>query len=143
MDVISKMAAPVNGGAFWSKKRDFKNTPASAPIALHFARTGHPQKARALLDWLDATLFDPDQGLYLDGARLGPAGEVLVERTVYTYNQGPVLGALLEMGGEADLARAAMVVDAVDRLLTVPSPTGQPQAPSPAHVSFAADEARP
>ncbi|OAE00697.1 glycoside hydrolase family 76 protein [Arthrobacter sp. OY3WO11] len=114
----------LNGGAFWSKKRDFKNTPASAPIALHFARTGHPQKARALLDWLDATLFDPDQGLYLDGARLGPAGEVLVERAVYTYNQGPVLGALLEMGGEADLARAAVVVDAVDRLLTVRSATG-------------------
>jgi predicted alpha-1,6-mannanase (GH76 family) len=128
----------LNGGAFWSKKRDFKNTPASAPIALHFARTGHPQKARALLDWLDATLFDPDQGLYLDGARLGPAGEVLVERAVYTYNQGPVLGALLEMGGEADLARAAVVVDAVDRLLTVPSGTGQPQAASPAHTAGAA-----
>jgi predicted alpha-1,6-mannanase (GH76 family) len=128
----------LNGGAFWSKKRDFKNTPASAPIALHFARTGHPQKARALLDWLDATLFDPDQGLYLDGARLGPAGEVLVERAVYTYNQGPVLGALLEMGGEADLARAAVVVDAVDRLLTVPSATSQPQAPSPAHTAGAA-----
>ncbi|MEV7474829.1 glycoside hydrolase family 76 protein [Pseudarthrobacter oxydans] len=128
----------LNGGAFWSKKRDFKNTPASAPIALHFARTDHPQKARALLDWLDATLFDPDQGLYLDGARLGPAGEVLVERTVYTYNQGPVLGALLEMGGEADLARAAMVVDAVDRLLTVPSSTGKPQAPSPVRTAGSA-----
>lgn len=125
----------LNGGAFWSKKRDFKNTPASAPIALHFARTGHPQKARALLDWLDATLFDPDQGLYLDGARLGPSGEVLVERAVYTYNQGPVLGALLEMGREADLYRAAVVVDAVDRLLTLPSPAGQPQAPSPTNTA--------
>jgi predicted alpha-1,6-mannanase (GH76 family) len=125
----------LNGGAFWSKKRDFKNTPASAPIALHFARTGQPEKARALLDWLDATLFDPAQGLYLDGARLGPAGEVLVERAVYTYNQGPVLGALLELGGEADLARAAVVVDAVDRLLTIRSPAGQPQAPSPANTA--------
>lgn len=125
----------LDGGAFWSKKRDFKNTPASAPIALHFARTGYPQKSRALLDWLDATLFDPDQGLYLDGARLGPSGEVLVERAVYTYNQGPVLGALLEMGREADLDRAAVVVDAVDRLLTLPSPAGQPQAPSPMNTA--------
>ncbi|WP_350000739.1 glycoside hydrolase family 76 protein [Pseudarthrobacter sp. WHRI 8279] len=126
----------LNGGAFWSKKRDFKNTPASAPIALHFARTGQPEKAKALLDWLDATLFDPAQGLYLDGARLGPAGEVLVERAVYTYNQGPVLGALLEMGGEADLARAAVVVDAVDRLLTVPFPT-EPGEFSPADTGSA------
>ena len=117
----------MGGGAFWSKARDFKNTPATAPIALHFARTGHPGKAQALLDWLDATLFDPDQGLYLDGARLNPAGEVVVERAVYTYNQGPVLGALLEQGGEANLARAAVVVDAVDRLLTVPAtpPAGE------------------
>lgn len=110
----------LGGGVFWSKKRDFKNTPATAPVALYYARTGHGKKAQALLDWLDATLFDPAQGLYLDGARLNPAGEVVVERAVYTYNQGPVLGALLELGGKANLARAAAVVEAVDRLLTVP-----------------------
>lgn len=118
----------MGGGAFWSKARDFKNTPATAPIALFFARTGSGEKAQALLDWLDSTLFDPHQGLYLDGARLNPAGEVVVERTVYTYNQGPVLGALLEQGGEANLARAAVVVDAVDRLLTVPGPTDAPSS---------------
>jgi predicted alpha-1,6-mannanase (GH76 family) len=118
--------ADLGGGAFWSKDRDFKNTPATAPVALYFARTGRPEKAQALLDWLDATLFDPDQGLYLDGARLNPAGEVVVERAVYTYNQGPVLGALLEQGGEANLARAAVVVDAVDQLLTVPAPADAP-----------------
>lgn len=115
--------ADLGGGAFWSKARDFKNTPATAPVALYFARTGNPGKAQSLLDWLGATLFDPDQGLYLDGARLNAAGEVVVERAVYTYNQGPVLGALLEQGGEANLARAAVVVEAVDQLLTVPAPT--------------------
>jgi predicted alpha-1,6-mannanase (GH76 family) len=120
--------ADLGGGAFWSKDRDFKNTPATAPVALFFARTGSTGKAQALLDWLDATLFDPDQGLYLDGARLNPAGEVVVERAVYTYNQGPVLGALLEQGGDANLARAAVVVDAVDRLLTVPAPAAAPSA---------------
>lgn len=118
----------LGGGTFWSKKRDFKNTPATAPVALFYARTGRHAKAQALLDWLDATLFDAGQGLYLDGARLNPAGEVVVERAVYTYNQGPVLGALLELGGEANLARAAALVDAVQRLLTVPA--GGPEADS-------------
>ncbi|WP_457948129.1 glycoside hydrolase family 76 protein [Pseudarthrobacter sp. alpha12b] len=112
--------ADLGGGTFWSKKRDFKNTPATAPVALFYARTGQHAKAQALLDWLDATLFDPDQALYLDGARLNPAGEVVLERAVYTYNQGPVLGALLELGGEANLARAVALVEAVDRKLTVP-----------------------
>jgi len=110
----------LGGGTFWSKKRDFKNTPATAPVALFYARTGQPAKAQALLDWLDATLFDPAQGLYLDGVRLNPAGGVMVERTVYTYNQGPVLGALLAVGGAANLSRAAVLVDAVQRQLTVP-----------------------
>ncbi len=108
----------LGGGTFWSKKRDFKNTPATAPVALYYARTGNPAKAQALLDWLDARLFDPDQGLYLDGIRINAAGEAVVENAIYTYNQGPVLGALLELGGAANLARAATVVEAVGRSLT-------------------------
>ncbi|MDT0170668.1 glycoside hydrolase family 76 protein [Pseudarthrobacter sp. BRE9] len=109
----------LGGGTFWSKKRDFKNTPATAPVALFYARTGERGKAQALLDWLNATLFDPDQGLYLDGARLNAAGGVVLERAVYTYNQGPVLGALLELGGDANIARAVALVEAVNRKLTV------------------------
>jgi predicted alpha-1,6-mannanase (GH76 family) len=111
----------LGGGSFWSKKRDFKNTPATAPVALFYARTGQPAKAQRLLDWLNATLLDEEQGLYLDGARLGPDGNVVIERAIYTYNQGPVLGALLELGGEANLARAAALVAAVERRLTVPA----------------------
>ncbi|MDQ0680125.1 putative alpha-1,6-mannanase (GH76 family) [Arthrobacter pascens] len=113
----------LGGGTFWSKKRDFKNTPATAPVALYYSRTGHPAKAQALLDWLDAKLFDPSQGLYLDGLRISTAGDVTVERGIYTYNQGPVLGALLELGGEANLARAATVVQAVARNLASPHPS--------------------
>ncbi|VXC37121.1 Fructose-bisphosphate aldolase [Arthrobacter sp. 9AX] len=115
----------LGGGSFWSKQRDFKNTPATAPVALFYARTGQQAKAQALLDWLHTTLFDAGQGIYLDGARLGPDGNVVIERAVYTYNQGPVLGALLEVGGEANLARAAALVEAVDRHLTVPAGNGR------------------
>src|SRR5690349_9318468 len=63
----------LGGGVFWSKKRDFKNTPANGPVALFYARTGETAKAQALVNWLDATLFDADQHLYLDGARAGTA----------------------------------------------------------------------
>lgn len=111
----------LGGGTFWSTKRDFKNTPATAPVALYYARTGNPAKAQALLDWLDARLFDPEQGLYLDGVRISSSGEAVVETAIYTYNQGPVLGALLELGGEANLTRAATVVEAVARTLVRPA----------------------
>jgi predicted alpha-1,6-mannanase (GH76 family) len=110
----------LGGGTFWSKKRDFKNTPATAPVALYYARTGQQAKAQRLVDWLNAVLFDETRGLYVDGARFNAAGEVVVEHTIYTYNQGPVLGALLELGGDANLARAAALVDAVANQLTVP-----------------------
>lgn len=112
----------LGGGTFWSRKRDFKNTPATAPVALYYARTGNRAKAQALLDWLDARLYEPEQGLYRDGLRISGTGEVALVDTIYTYNQGPVLGALLELGGEANLARAAALVDAVARSLTEPAP---------------------
>jgi predicted alpha-1,6-mannanase (GH76 family) len=112
----------LGGGTFWSKKRDFKNTPATAPVALYYARTGNEAKAQALLDWLEARLFDPAQGLYQDGLRISPGGDVVLESAIYTYNQGPVLGAMLELGGDANLGRASALVAAVARNLTLPAP---------------------
>ncbi len=124
----------LGGGTFWSKKRDFKNTPATAPVALYYARTGQQAKAQRLVDWLNTVLFDEAQGLYIDGARLNAAGGITVENTIYTYNQGPVLGALLELGGEANLARAATVIGAVDKRLTIPAAdSGAGQPPGGAH----------
>lgn len=114
----------MGGGTFWSTKRDFKNTPATAPVALHFARTGKPEQAQGLLDWLNATLFEPTRGLYLDGAWI-KEGKLVLAEEVYTYNQGPVLGALLELGGEANLARAAALVGSVAEHLTVDGPDTQ------------------
>ncbi len=124
-ELDSACTADLGGGTFWNKQRDFKNTAATAPAALYYARTGSRIKAQALLDWLDARLYDPDRGLYRDGLRIGSAGDVRLEAAIYSYNQGPVLGALLELGGAANLARAAALVDAVARHLTVPPGTTQ------------------
>ncbi|MBG0740123.1 glycosyl hydrolase [Paeniglutamicibacter antarcticus] len=107
----------LGGGIFWSRKRDFKNTPATGPSALYFARNGQPDRAQSLVDWLRSTLFDPKQGLYLDGVHPHPSGPE-IEPTIYSYNQGPVLGAMLELGGERNLAHAAELIDAVARHLS-------------------------
>ena len=79
-------------------------------------RRGH---RRCWTGWTPSS-STPAAGLYLDGLRINAAGEAVLEDAVYTYNQGPVLGALLELGGTANLARAAEVVDAVARHLTIP-----------------------
>ena len=117
----------LGGGTFWSTKRDFKNTPATAPVALYYARTGNRTKAQALLDWLDARLYEPGQGLYRDGLRISGTARRCWKSTIYTYNQGPVLGALLELGGEANLGRAAALVDAVARQPHRTGPAAGPQ----------------
>jgi predicted alpha-1,6-mannanase (GH76 family) len=129
----------LGGGTFWSTKRDFKNTPATAPVALYYARTGHTAKAQALLDWLDAKLFDRSRGLYLDGIRIRNTGETVLEAAVYTYNQGPVLGALLELGGSANLERAATVVRGVAAHLTLPTPAAGTPASAPGSTSAPAN----
>ncbi|MGO4383451.1 glycoside hydrolase family 76 protein, partial [Specibacter sp. RAF43] len=122
----------LGGGIHWSRKRDYKNTPANGPAALHFARIGDQSRARALVDWLHAELFDPELGLYLDGIHPSATGRD-VERTVYTYNQGPILAALLELDHPRYVDRAAGLIDAVARHLTVPAGAGGAGAgPAPA-----------
>lgn len=117
----------VGGGAFWSKDHDFKNTPATAPIALAFARAHRYAEAAALLNWLHAHLFDAERGLYLDGVKVagrGSRAEISsVEGGLYTYNQGPVLGAylaLLDAGAVEELTvdpaeHIAEVLAGIDR----------------------------
>jgi predicted alpha-1,6-mannanase (GH76 family) len=112
----------LGGGTFWNTARDFKNTAATAPAALFYARTGRPAAAQALLDWLDARLLDREQGLYRDGLRIAGSGKTVLESAIYTYNQGPALGALLELGGTANLTRASTLVLSVARNLTLPAP---------------------
>ncbi len=102
-----------DGGVVWHVGSDFRNTPAVAPLALHWARRGYRAEARELMGWLDEYLRDEDTGLYFDGVR----GDGSVVAQLYTYNQGLVLGLLLELGDGEDLRRAGALVRAVaDRL---------------------------
>ena len=48
----------------------------------------------------------------MDGVKV-VRGRPQLEPRLFTYNQGPVLGALLELGGSANLSRAAALIDAV------------------------------
>lgn len=117
--LVSAHTGHLGGGLFWNTARDFKNTPATAPAALYFARAGDTARAQKLLDWLHARLRDADSGLYQDGIRLRGDREQH-DRTIYTYNQGPVLGALVTVGGSENLSRAARLVEAAAARLTDP-----------------------
>ena len=108
----------LGGGLFWSRDRDFKNSPATGPAALHLARLGDTDEARRLVDWLYARLWSPESGMVLDGIRLQGGAEVLVP-DVWSYNQGTALGALVTLGDPASLTRAEALVRAVDARLTV------------------------
>lgn len=123
---LHKAHDPVlGGGLYWSRKRDYKNTPVNGPAAAHFARLGEHQIAGAVADWLRTELFDAETGLYLDGvhpsaADRDPALGRDVEATIYTYNQGPILGALLKLGRPQDLIDADTLIDAIGRHLHTP-----------------------
>lgn len=123
---LHKAHDPVlGGGLYWSRKRDYKNTPVNGPAAAHFARVGELQIAGAVADWLRTELFDAETGLYLDGIHPSAADRDPelgrdVEATIYTYNQGPILGALLKLGRPQDLIDAATLIDAIGRHLHTP-----------------------
>lgn len=116
--VLASASTPdLGGGVFWNTSRDFKNTAATGPAALYFARIGRRKEAASLVDWLFARLQDPQTGLLLDGIRI--PGERLIT-DVYTYNQGPVLGALLVLGDPRSLDRATGLITAVSTHLVLP-----------------------
>ncbi|MDQ0260884.1 putative alpha-1,6-mannanase (GH76 family) [Sinomonas atrocyanea] len=118
-ELVSAETDDLGGGLFWNTRRRYKNTASTGPGALFFARTGDPARAQRLVDWLNERLLDPEQGLYLDGLNLAPGGAGELVRDVWTYNQGPILGALLALGGADNLARAAALTHAVAERLTV------------------------
>ena len=81
------------GGVPWRRGDVFRNAPAAGPSAILLARSGFHDEAARLADWIHLRLTRPD-GLIADGIR--DAG--VIEPTAYSYNQGTMLGADLEVG---------------------------------------------
>lgn len=116
----------LGGGMFWNRDRSYKNTATTGPGALAAIRTGDVQGAAALLQWLRDRLWDAQAGVFHDGLKLLAAGSgtehTELDATVYTYNSGPVLGAVLELARSlpSDQAApwwewAAQIVQGTDR----------------------------
>lgn len=85
----------VTGVLPWRTDENFFNVPANGPAAIMLARTGRVDKAREVVDWIFENLMT-DDGLIQDGLRLLVDGPRATP-TIYTYNQGTVLGAALEI----------------------------------------------
>ncbi|NLV79853.1 MAG: fructose-bisphosphate aldolase [Rhodococcus sp.] len=105
------------GGIPWRRGDDFFNTPANGPAALLLARAGRLWRAQEMADWIHEMLLDPGTGLILDGIRDGR-----IDRAVYSYCQGVVLGVETELAVQLDDPRHRLrvhaLVDAVDSELT-------------------------
>ncbi|MGH3867307.1 MAG: glycoside hydrolase family 76 protein [Pseudonocardiaceae bacterium] len=112
-----------SGGMRWRVGDDFVNVPATGPAAIFYARRGNVGIATSLVDWILEHLIDPGTGLVFDGARVNPDGSVrAVERAVYSYCQGVLLGACVELGTATGAPRwwrhAGATVHAVAEHLT-------------------------
>ncbi|WP_342318513.1 glycoside hydrolase family 76 protein [Corynebacterium mayonis] len=79
----------------WRRNETFFNVPSNGPAAILFARTGRLDKSREIVDWIFDNLM-ADNGLIQDGIRMRMDGPEVVDK-IYTYNQGTVLGASLEI----------------------------------------------
>ena len=114
-EIVTAWSDAEGGGISWRRGDEFKNAPANGPAAMLLARTGHLDRAVATVDWIDARLRDPDTGLIWDGLRPGQ-----IEKVVYSYCQGVVLGAELEVTSRTIRARDRIhrLVAAVDRQLS-------------------------
>jgi predicted alpha-1,6-mannanase (GH76 family) len=109
-------------GIVWRRNDTYTNTPANAPTAVLAARLYRRGRdptdlgwARAIDDWLQETMVDPDTGLVWDG--IHPDTDPGPSRELYTYNQGTVIGVGVELHrvtGDVDhLVRAARTAQAV------------------------------
>src|SRR5574340_1373130 len=105
------------GGIPWCRHSDFFNAPANGPAGILLARTGKLLRAQEMADWIDATLRDPRSDLILDGIHRGGT----LERAIYTYCQGVVLGLETELAARLEAQRHRIrvhrLVSAVDQRL--------------------------
>ncbi|MDJ0393330.1 glycoside hydrolase family 76 protein [Rhodococcus sp. G-MC3] len=116
-ELFDAWSPEAGGGIPWRKRDDFFNAPANGPASVLLARTGRLWRAQAMADWMDAKLKDPETGLILDGIRTGD----VLDRAVYSYCQGVVLGAETELavrlGAPRHAARVHALVAAVESQL--------------------------
>ena len=103
-----------HGGVVWRRNDTYTNTPANAPSAILAARLHRRHGAATdlewacrIADWQQRTLVDPESGVVWDG--IHPATDPAPSRELYTYNQGTVVGA------EVELWRLAGVLGHLDR----------------------------
>lgn len=97
-------------GIPWRLRDSFRNVPANGSMAILMARLGRIRRARDTLDWVFRDLFDGSLGLVLEGWR--PDG---IDGRLFTYNQGLVLGAELELAkAGAAMDRLHALVRAID-----------------------------
>jgi predicted alpha-1,6-mannanase (GH76 family) len=139
--------ARCGGGLWWHAPRTYKNAITNelfllAASGLH-RRTGEPAGTGEYLDWarriwawFDASgLINPD-GLVNDG--LDPATCANNGQTTWTYNQGVLLSALVELwrctGETALLDRARTVADATIAALTRSQILSEPTEPDATNV---------
>lgn len=103
------------GGIPWRTVDTFFNAPANGPAAILLARAGHPDRALAMCEWMDAHLVDPESHLVIDGIKPDGPGTFTRVTAIYTYCQGVVLGAELEaLRHTGDTVH----LDRIERLLT-------------------------
>jgi predicted alpha-1,6-mannanase (GH76 family) len=121
-DQLMRAWAPEDGGGIpWRKQDLFFNAPANGPAGIILARRGNLRRAQQIADWIDEVLIDPQTHLVFDGVR----GRSL-ERALYTYCQGVVLGLETELAVRThdarhrqrvhrlvDAVRTHMVIDGV------------------------------
>ncbi|WP_394940320.1 glycoside hydrolase family 76 protein [Psychromicrobium sp. YIM B11713] len=110
----SALSPDLGGGMFWSKQRDYKNTAINGPGALYFGRIGDQKRAQQVLDWMKHALWDPQRQLFIDGIHLRASGPER-EENLWTYNQGPVLSALLSRPTAENLSIAEALIHGVKR----------------------------
>lgn len=79
----------------WRSSETFYNVPTNGPAAILAARTGRLETAERILDWIFDNLINED-GLVMDGLRMRMHGPE-VEPAVYSYCQGVVIGACVEL----------------------------------------------
>lgn len=112
----------LGGGIPWRTTDTFFNAPANGPAAILLARTGSPERAVAMADWIHRELLLPS-GLIADGLWVRPGGERELDSTVFTYCQGVALGAEVEAfrftGDAAHLERIDALLQAVTDHMTV------------------------